>query len=324
MNLKFIENALIHNYSDLYKNHIQFNMNNQLGGSFRGKRGPVRAVHGVEAPAQAPPAWIEQARQASQQEVLARQASRQGVRDRLRARHDRQQSVQDRLNFLDRLQRARRHHRADPDFEEFPDSDSAGTVSTEARLSDVSDDVSDDDDYVYDLREHISSVTKRRNARKICVICFDQIENPIILSACEHTLCGKCTYEWIDICEQEGNSMNCPICRTELTGDDLEMLVDKFAPDVEDGGSGGGGGGGGGGGDDDEVVAVAAVAPVAPPREIQRSLTGLWECDCSCHTRPHTNRHINWRQRIGPGCSRRRCCRLQLQWRAPEGWEPDT
>jgi len=43
-----------------------------------------------------------------------------------------------------------------------------------------------------------------------CNICFENFEEPVLLSCCQHLFCGKCILEWLK------NHNTCPLCRCNL------------------------------------------------------------------------------------------------------------
>jgi len=72
------------------------------------------------------------------------------------------------------------------------------------------------------LRESIEELDKKiSDLEDDCCICYNQIENPVLLSNCNHMFCGKCILEWYK------TSNKCPLCRDVGSLDKLVYITDE-------------------------------------------------------------------------------------------------
>ena len=43
-----------------------------------------------------------------------------------------------------------------------------------------------------------------------CLICYSELENPIMVQCCQNVFCGKCLFKWLE------SHKTCPMCRYDL------------------------------------------------------------------------------------------------------------
>jgi len=57
---------------------------------------------------------------------------------------------------------------------------------------------------------------REKKEDSLCSICYTNIANRDRFN-CIHSFCISCTNTWLDTCIQNGNNINCPMCRASLS-----------------------------------------------------------------------------------------------------------
>ncbi|CAE6477250.1 unnamed protein product [Rhizoctonia solani] len=60
-----------------------------------------------------------------------------------------------------------------------------------------------------------------------CSICFESIKSPVTIKECGHVGCQRCFINFLDMCQEKGSSMICPVCRTPIDGKPSFIVVDS-------------------------------------------------------------------------------------------------
>ena len=76
-------------------------------------------------------------------------------------------------------------------------------------------------DEIAKLEEKISCIKKRVLETEACSICFDKIENRVIVKCCNNPFCYECITLSIN------SNPSCPLCRTHINNDNLIILKEK-------------------------------------------------------------------------------------------------
>ena len=61
-------------------------------------------------------------------------------------------------------------------------------------------------------------IDKTRTVHLICSICTEMVENPTILTTCDHMFCCECISGWKKTCEKKSK---CPECRQPFAQSDI-------------------------------------------------------------------------------------------------------
>lgn len=74
-------------------------------------------------------------------------------------------------------------------------------------------------------------------AKDVCPICFDTMENPIMLN-CTHMFCGSCIMKWVKTYEENGGYVKCPNCREHIDRKKMVAIVKEDEASTSDGAKG--------------------------------------------------------------------------------------
>ena len=74
---------------------------------------------------------------------------------------------------------------------------------------------------IFDLEGKIQQIKNRLTENDMCPICYDEVENATITQCCNHKFCLGCLSSWLS------SNKNCPLCRTNITTNDLIVITDK-------------------------------------------------------------------------------------------------
>lgn len=74
------------------------------------------------------------------------------------------------------------------------------------------------------VEEQIQNLEKRldESLREGCIICDEQLSQPVFLPCCQNLMCGNCILTWLQ------SHKTCPLCRGEIDSKDLIMVVNKI------------------------------------------------------------------------------------------------
>lgn len=63
-------------------------------------------------------------------------------------------------------------------------------------------------------------ITAMKSGEKLCSICVDIYQNPVILS-CNHVYCAKCIFNWM---KKDAKNKCCPYCKTPINPQELNLV----------------------------------------------------------------------------------------------------
>ncbi|KZV84501.1 hypothetical protein EXIGLDRAFT_741898 [Exidia glandulosa HHB12029] len=108
----------------------------------------------------------------------------------------------------------------------------AALLKKKADAEETDGDIVMDDAFAAAALEEIESTTKGE-----CPVCFDIIQNPVLLPNCKHCCCKDCILSWLRTREEKGEESECPVCRRGpineedlldvVQNDDAELVLRK-------------------------------------------------------------------------------------------------
>ena len=76
---------------------------------------------------------------------------------------------------------------------------------------------------ISEINSKIAAITDRIKNSNMCTICYDKIQNNTIAKCCSHSFCFECITIWLS----QSKSQGCPMCRSNITTNDLVVVSNE-------------------------------------------------------------------------------------------------